>query len=70
MDANGNLLVSGGTVTIVKDVKVKGSSSTVKVGMRITDIRIMGGDHDRRLRSQKGKFPIRRGCWEKHNPQC
>jgi protein PhnA len=54
MDANGKLLVSGDAATIVKDVKVKGSSSAVKGGMRITDIRIVGGDHDIDCEVKKG----------------
>jgi len=46
MDAHGNVLVSGDTVTVVKDLKVKGSSTTLKVGTRITGIRIVSGDHE------------------------
>ena len=45
-DANGNGLHSGGTVTVIKDLKVKGSSSVVKVGTRVKNIRLVDGDHD------------------------
>lgn len=45
-DANGNLLSNGDTVTLVKDLKLKGTSSTVKVGTRISNIRIVAGDHE------------------------
>lgn len=45
-DANGNRLETGDTVTVIKDLKVKGSSSTVKVGTRVKNIRLVDGDHD------------------------
>ena len=45
-DANGNPLRDGDTVTLVKDLKLKGTSSTIKVGTRISHIRIVTGDHE------------------------
>jgi protein PhnA len=45
-DANGNLLQDGDTVTLIKDLKVKGSSSVVKVGTKVKNIRLVEGDHD------------------------
>ena len=45
-DANGNILQNGDTVTVIKDLKVKGSSSTVKVGTKVKNIRLVVGDHD------------------------
>lgn len=45
-DANGNLLQDGDTVTVIKDLKVKGSSSVVKVGTKVRNIRLAEGDHD------------------------
>jgi protein PhnA len=45
-DANGTLLQDGDTVTVIKDLKVKGSSSVVKVGTKVKNIRLVGGDHD------------------------
>jgi protein PhnA len=45
-DANGNVLQDGDTVTVIKDLKVKGSSSVVKVGTKVKNIRIIEGDHD------------------------
>ena len=45
-DAVGNVLQDGDTVTVVKDLKVKGSSSVVKVGTKIKNIRLVDGDHD------------------------
>ena len=45
-DANGNLLRDGDTVTVIKDLKVKGSSLVVKVGTKVTNIRLIDGDHD------------------------
>ena len=45
-DANGNLLQDGDTVTVIKDLKIKGSSSVVKVGTKVKNIRLIDGDHD------------------------
>jgi protein PhnA len=45
-DSVGNLLVDGDDVTVIKDLKVKGSSAVVKVGTKVRGIRIVGGDHD------------------------
>jgi protein PhnA len=45
-DANGNLLQDGDTVTVIKDLKIKGSSSVVKVGTKVKNIRLVDGDHD------------------------
>lgn len=47
-DTSGNVLVDGDDVTIVKDMKVKGSSNTLKVGTKVRGIRLVGGpgDHD------------------------
>ena len=46
LDANGVALSDGDTVVVIKDLKVKGSSSVVKVGTRVKNIRLVGGDHD------------------------
>jgi protein PhnA len=45
-DANGNTLQDGDTVTVIKDLKVKGSSSVLKVGTRVKNIRLVEGDHN------------------------
>jgi protein PhnA len=45
-DANGTVLNDGDTVTVIKDLKVKGSSSVVKVGTKVKNIRLVEGDHD------------------------
>lgn len=45
-DANGNPLQDGDTVTVIKDLKVKGSSSALKVGTKVKNIRIVDGDHN------------------------
>ncbi len=45
-DANGNVLQDGDTVTVIKDLKIKGSSSVVKVGTKVKNIRLVDGDHD------------------------
>lgn len=45
-DANGNPLEDGDTVTVIKDLKIKGSSQVVKVGTKVKNIRLVEGDHD------------------------
>lgn len=45
-DANGNVLQDGDAVTVIKDLKVKGSSLVVKVGTKVKNIRLVDGDHD------------------------
>lgn len=45
-DAYGNVLQDGDAVTVIKDLKVKGSSSVVKVGTKVKSIRLVEGDHD------------------------
>jgi len=45
-DAFGNVLTDGDAVTVIKDLKIKGSSSVVKVGTKVRNIRIVDGDHD------------------------
>ena len=45
-DANGNELHDGDTVVVIKDLKIKGSSSVVKVGTKVKNIRLSDGDHD------------------------
>ena len=45
-DAFGNVLSDGDSVTVIKDLKIKGSSSVVKVGTKVRNIRIVSGDHD------------------------
>ena len=45
-DANGNILADGDTVTLIKDLKVKGSSLVVKVGTKVKNIHLVDGDHD------------------------
>jgi protein PhnA len=46
LDANGNGLVDGDTVTVIKDLKVKGASSAVKAGTKVKNIRLVDGDHN------------------------
>ena len=45
-DANGNVLQDGDTVTVIKDLKVRGSTSSLKVGTKVRNIRLVDGDHD------------------------
>jgi protein PhnA len=45
-DAVGNELKDGDTVTVIKDLKVKGSSLVVKVGTKVKNIKLVEGDHD------------------------
>lgn len=45
-DANGNVLNDGDSVTVIKDLKVKGSSLVIKVGTKVKNIKLIEGDHD------------------------
>ena len=45
-DAYGNELKDGDSVTVIKDLKIKGSSSVVKVGTKVKNVRLIEGDHD------------------------
>lgn len=58
-DAHGALLANGDTVVLVKDLKVKGSSTTLKVGTRIKGIRLVGGDHPVDCKIDGGKFSLK-----------
>ena len=45
-DSNGNILKDGDTVSVIKDLKVKGSSSVIKIGTKVKNIKLIDGDHD------------------------
>ncbi|RZT21008.1 zinc ribbon domain-containing protein YjdM [Fictibacillus sp. BK138] len=45
-DSNGNELNDGDTITVIKDLKVKGTSSVIKIGTKVKGIRLVDGDHD------------------------
>ncbi|MEN9472028.1 MAG: hypothetical protein RLZZ495_117 [Pseudomonadota bacterium] len=45
-DAHGNVLADGDSVTLIKDLKIKGSSNVIKVGTKVKNIRLIDGDHD------------------------
>jgi protein PhnA len=45
-DAHGNILEDGDTVTVINDLKIKGSSDVVKVGTKVRNIRLVEGDHN------------------------
>lgn len=45
-DSNGSLLADGDTVSVIKDLKVKGTSLVVKVGTRVKNIQLVDGDHN------------------------
>lgn len=45
-DASGNVLQDGDTVTVIKDLKLKGSGGTIKQGTKVKNIRLVDSDHD------------------------
>jgi len=55
-DAVGNTLSDGDTVTIIKDLKVKGSSSSIKVGTKVRDIRLVQGVGDHNIDAKVDGF--------------
>lgn len=58
-DSNGNILSDGDSVSIIKDLKVKGSSITLKVGTKIKSIRLVGGDHEVDCKTDLGQFMLK-----------
>lgn len=45
-DSNGTILADGDSISIIKDLKVKGSSSSLKIGTKVKNIRLVDGDHN------------------------
>lgn len=58
-DAHGNVLSDGDTVVLIKDLKVKGASLTLKVGTKIKSIRIVEGDHEIDCRTEAGNLLLK-----------
>lgn len=58
-DANGNVLNDGDSVVLVKDLKVKGSSITLKQGTKVRSIRLVGGDHEVDCKMDAGNFMLK-----------
>ena len=58
-DASGNVLQDGDTVILIKDLKVKGSSGTLKQGTKIKNIRLTSGDHAIDCKIEGGSYEIK-----------
>ncbi len=58
-DAYGNVLADGDAVVLIKDLKVKGSSITLKVGSKVKSIRLVGGDHEVDCKMDAGSFMLK-----------
>ena len=58
-DANGQVLSDGDSVVLIKDLKVKGTSTTLKVGTKIKGIRLVGGDHAVDCKTDTGSFLLK-----------
>jgi protein PhnA len=58
-DANGNVLANGDAVVLIKDLKVKGSSITIKMGTKVKSIRLVGGDHEVDCKMDAGNFMLK-----------
>jgi protein PhnA len=58
-DANGNVLADGDAVVLIKDLKVKGSSTVLKVGTKVKSIRLVGGDHEVDCKMDAGSFMLK-----------
>ena len=63
-DANGNVLQDGDSVVLIKDLKVKGSSITLKQGTKIKSIRIVSGDHEVDCKTDAGNIMLK-ACYLK-----
>lgn len=58
-DANGNVLTDGDAVVLIKDLKVKGSSTVLKMGTKVKSIRLVGGDHGVDCKTDSGNFLLK-----------
>ncbi|MFZ3087758.1 MAG: zinc ribbon domain-containing protein YjdM [Methylotenera sp.] len=58
-DANGNVLANGDAVVLIKDLKVKGSSTVLKMGTKVKSIRLVGGDHEVDCKMDAGNFMLK-----------
>jgi protein PhnA len=58
-DANGTVLHDGDAVVLIKDLKVKGSSITLKMGSKVKSIRLVDGDHEVDCRMDAGSFMLK-----------
>jgi protein PhnA len=58
-DSNGTVLNDGDAVVLIKDLKVKGSSITLKQGTKVKSIRLVGGDHGVDCKMDAGNFMLK-----------
>ena len=58
-DANGTVLKDGDAVVLIKDLKVKGSSTTLKMGTKVKSIRLIGGDHEVDCKMDVGNYMLK-----------
>ena len=58
-DSNGTVLANGDAVVLIKDLKVKGSSITLKMGTKVKSIRLVGGDHEVDCKMDGGSFMLK-----------
>jgi protein PhnA len=58
-DSNGTVLNDGDAVVLIKDLKVKGSSITLKQGTKVKSIRLVGGDHEVDCKMDAGNFMLK-----------
>lgn len=63
-DANGTVLTDGDAVVLIKDLKVKGSSTTLKMGTKVKSIRMVEGDHEVDCKMDAGNFMLK-ACYLK-----
>ena len=58
-DSNGQVLQDGDAVVLIKDLKVKGSSTVLKQGTKVKSIRLVGGDHEVDCKMDGGSFMLK-----------
>ncbi len=58
-DSNGTVLKDGDAVVLIKDLKVKGSSTTLKMGTKVKSIRLVGGDHEVDCKMDVGNYMLK-----------
>lgn len=63
-DVNGHILKDGDSVVLIKDLKVKGISTVLKMGTKVKSIRLVGGDHEVDCKMEAGSFMLK-ACYLK-----
>ena len=65
-DSNGNILADGDSIILIKDLKLKGSSTIIKKGAKAKNIRLVDGDHEIDCKVDDIKVMLKASFVKKH----